>query len=151
MASQRLTTFKNNDSMWWVNVRLFLSAPSIKQPLCKSFYSLPTSSGGVTSTLVLHPLDLIKIWFQGKMLPITWLCVTCKCIAMLNVMLYATSGSTKTRNPETESWKRKRNGNGDGIRNLWKKVPSDRFEKKNYVSNDNKINKHIKKRHKWIN
>ena len=151
MASQRLTTFKNNYSMWWVNVRLFLSAPSIKQPLCKSFYSLPTSSGGVTSTLVLHPLDLIKIWFQGKMLPITWLCVTCKCIAMLNVMLYATSGSTKTRNPETEteSWKRKRKRrrNTESVkegseRSIWKK---------NYVSNDNKINKHIKKRHKWIN
>ena len=41
------------------------------------------------STLVLYPLDLIKIRFRGKMLPITWLCVTCKCIAMLNVMLYA--------------------------------------------------------------
>ena len=25
-------------------------------------------SGGVTSTLILHPLDLIKIRFQGKML-----------------------------------------------------------------------------------
>ena len=24
-------------------------------------------SGGVTSTLILHPLDLIKIRFQGKM------------------------------------------------------------------------------------
>ena len=67
MASQRLKTFKNNYSMWWVNVRLFLSSPSIKQPLCNSFYSRPTSSGGVTSTLVLHPLDLIKIRFQGKM------------------------------------------------------------------------------------
>ena len=91
MASQSLTTFKNNYLMRWVNVRLFLSAPSIKQPLCNSFYSLRTSSGGVTSTLVLHPLDLIKISFQGKMLGITWLCVTCKCIAMLNVTLYATS------------------------------------------------------------
>ena len=80
---------------------------SIKQPLCNSFYSLPTNSGGVTSTLVLHPLDVINIWFQGKILPVTWLCVTCKCIAMLNVMLYATSGSTKTRNPES--------GNGNGI------------------------------------
>ena len=91
MASLSLTTFKNNYLMRWVNVRLFLSAPSIKQPLYNSFYSLRTSSGGVTSTLVLHPLDLIKIRFQGKMLGITWLCVTCKCIAMLNVMLYATS------------------------------------------------------------
>ena len=52
---------------------------------CNSFYSLPTPSGGVTSTLVLHPLDLITIMFQGKMLGITWLCVTCKCIATLNV------------------------------------------------------------------
>ena len=25
-------------------------------------------SGGVTSTLILHPLDLIKIRFQGKMI-----------------------------------------------------------------------------------
>ena len=41
--------------------------------------------------------------------------------------------------------KRKRNhgnGNRNGIRNPWKKFPSDRFEKKN-VSNDNKINKQI--------
>ena len=91
MASQSLTTFKNNYLMRWVNVWLFLSAPSIKQPLCNSFYSLRTSSGGVTSTLVLHPLDLIKIRFQGKILGITWFCVTCKCIAILNVMLYATS------------------------------------------------------------
>ena len=37
MVSQRLTTFKNNYLMRWVNVRLFLSAPSIKQPLCNSF------------------------------------------------------------------------------------------------------------------
>ena len=81
MASQRLKTFKNNYSMWWVNVWLFLSAPSIKQPLCNSFYSLRTSSGGVTSTLVLHPLDLIKIRFQGKILGITWFCVTCKCLS----------------------------------------------------------------------
>ena len=81
MASQRLKTFKNNYSMWWVNVWLFLSAPSIKQPLCNSFYSLRTSSGGVTSTLVLHPLDLIKIRFQGKILGITLLCVTCKCLS----------------------------------------------------------------------
>ena len=58
------------------------------------------------------------------------------------------NGSTKTR--KTESG----NGNGItetetemeyGIRNLWKKVPSDRFEKK-YISNDNKINKQIKKK-----
>ncbi|CAH3146449.1 unnamed protein product, partial [Porites lobata] len=48
--------------------------PSIKQPLCNSFYSLRTSLGGVTSTLVLHPLDLIKIRFQGKILGITWFC-----------------------------------------------------------------------------
>ena len=88
MASLNLITLKNNYVMRWVNVRLFLSAPSIKQPLYNSFYSLRTSSGGVTSTLVLHPLDLIKIRFQGKILGITWLCVTCKCIAMLNVMLY---------------------------------------------------------------
>ena len=81
MASQSLTTFKNNYLMRWVNVWLFLSAPSIKQPLCNSFYSLRTSSGGVTSTLVLHPLDLIKIRFQGKILGITWLCVTCKCLS----------------------------------------------------------------------
>ena len=81
MAFQRLKTFKNNYSMWWVNVWLFLSAPSIKQPLCNSFYSLRTSSGGVTSTLVLHPLDLIKIRFQGKILGITWFCVTCKCLS----------------------------------------------------------------------
>ena len=80
MASQTLTTFKNNYSMRRVNVWLFLSAPSIKQPLCNSFYSLRTSSGGVTSTLVLHPLDLIKIWFQGEILGMTWLCVTCKCL-----------------------------------------------------------------------
>ena len=39
------------------------------------------------------------------------------------------------RNPES----------GNGIRNLWKKVPSDRFEKKN-ISNDNEINKQIKKK-----
>ncbi|CAH3146443.1 unnamed protein product, partial [Porites lobata] len=32
------------------------------------------ASRGVTSTLVLHPLDLIKIRFQGKILGITWLC-----------------------------------------------------------------------------
>ena len=32
-------------------------------------------SGGVTSTLVLHPLDLIKIRFQGKVQLITWLFV----------------------------------------------------------------------------
>ena len=81
MASQSLTTFKNNYLMRWVNVRLFLSAPSIKQPLCNSFYSLRTSSGGVTSTLVLHPLDLIKIRFQGKILGITWFCVTWKCLS----------------------------------------------------------------------
>ena len=83
MVSQRLTTFKNNYLMRWVNVWLFLSAPtcSIKQPLCNSFYSLRTSSGGVTSTLVLHPLDLIKIRFQGKILGITWLRVTCKCLS----------------------------------------------------------------------
>ena len=42
MASQSLTTFKNNYLMRWVNVRLFLSTPSIKQPLCNSFYSLRT-------------------------------------------------------------------------------------------------------------
>ncbi|CAH3025409.1 unnamed protein product, partial [Porites evermanni] len=30
-------------------------------------------SGGVTSTLVLHPLDLIKIRFEGKILGIPWL------------------------------------------------------------------------------
>ena len=36
-------------------------------------------------------------------------------------------------------------GNGNGIRNLWKTVPSDRFEKK-YISHDNKINKQIKKK-----
>ena len=81
MASQRLTTFKNNYLMRWVNVWLFLSAPSIKQPLCNSFYSLRTSLGGVTSTLVLHPLDLIKIRFQGKILGITWLRVTWKCLS----------------------------------------------------------------------
>ena len=46
---------------------------------------------GTPSAFALHPLDLIKIMFQGKILGITWLCVTCKCIAMLNVMLYATS------------------------------------------------------------
>ena len=81
IASQSLKTCKNNYLMRWVNVWLFLSAPSIKQPLCNSFYSLRTSSGGVTSTLVLHPLDLIKIRFQGKILGITWFCVTCKCLS----------------------------------------------------------------------
>ena len=81
MASQSLTTFKNNFLMRWVNVWSFLSALSIKQPLCNSFYSLRTSSGGVTSTLVLHPLDLIKLRFQGKILGITWLRVTCKCLS----------------------------------------------------------------------
>ena len=81
MASQSLTTFKNNYLMRRVNVWLYLSAPSIKQPLCNSFYSPRTSSGGVTSTLVLHPLDLIKIRFQGEILGITWLCVKCKCLS----------------------------------------------------------------------
>ena len=47
------------------------------------------------------------------------------------------------RNPETETESRKRKRKR--IRNLWKKVPSDRFEKK-YISNDNKINKQIKKK-----
>ena len=37
------------------------------------------------------------------------------------------------------------NGNGNGIRNPWKKVPSDRFEKKKII-NDNKINKEILKK-----
>ena len=83
MASQSLKTRKNNHLMRWVNVWLFLSAPSIKQPLCNSFYSLRTSSGGVTSTLVLHryPLDLIKIRFQGEILGINWLRVRCKCLS----------------------------------------------------------------------
>ena len=81
IASQSLKTCKNNYLMRWVNVWLFLSAPSIKQPLCNSFYSLRTSLGGVTSTLVLHPLDLIKIRFQGKILGITWFCVSCKCLS----------------------------------------------------------------------
>ena len=49
-------------------------------------------------------------------------------------------GSTKTWNPESGNG----NGNGNGIRNPCKKAPSDRFVKK-YVSNDNKINKQIKK------
>ena len=65
-----------------------------------------------------------------------------------------TNGSTKTRNPESgiRKWKRNHgNGNGNGIRNLWKKVLSDRFEKK-YISNDNKINKQIKEKdtNEWI-
>ena len=81
IASQSLKMCKNNYLMRWVNVWLFLSAPRIKQPLCNSFYLLRTSSGGVTSTLVLHPLDLIKIRFQGKILGITWLRVTCKCLS----------------------------------------------------------------------
>ena len=50
-------------------------------------------------------------------------------------------GSTKTWNPES--------GNGNGIRNPCKKAPSDRFVKK-YVSNDNKINKQIKKMNKLL-
>ena len=79
MASQNLTTFKNNCLMRWVNVWLFLSAPSII--ICNSFYPLRTFSGGVTSTLVLHPLDLITIRFQDKILGITLLCVTCKCLS----------------------------------------------------------------------
>ena len=68
-----------------------LSALQHQTALCNSFYSLRTSLGGVTSIFVLHPLDLKKIRFQGKMLGITWLCVSYKCIAMLNVILYATS------------------------------------------------------------
>lgn len=101
MASQTLTTFRNNYLMWWVNVRLFLSALQHQTALCNSFYLLRKSSGGVTSTFVLHPLDLIKIRFQGKMLGITWLSVTCKCIAMLNVILYATSRGV---NVKTIAW-----------------------------------------------
>ena len=81
MASQILTTFKDNYLMRRVNVWLFLSAPSIKQPLCNSFHSLRTSLGGVRSTLVLDPLNLIKLRFQGKILGITWFCVTCKCLS----------------------------------------------------------------------
>ena len=66
--------------------RAIPACPQLHQTaFCNSFYSLPTSSGGVTSTLVLHPLDLITIRFQGKMLGITCLCVSCKCIATLNV------------------------------------------------------------------
>ena len=90
MASQSLTTFKNNYLMRWVNVRLFLSAPQHQTALCNSFYSLRTPLGGATSTLVLHPLDLIKIRFQGKILGITWLRVNVqmycnvKCNAICN-------------------------------------------------------------------
>ena len=48
------------------------------------------------------------------------------------------------RNPETETESRKRKRNTESV----KEIPSDRFEKK-YISNDNKINKQIKrKRHK---
>ena len=58
----------------------------------------------------------------------------------------AVNNSAALKHGERE---RERNhGNGNGIRNLSKKVPSDRFEKKN-ISNDNEINKQIKKkRHK---
>ena len=44
------------------------------------------------------------------------------------------------RNPETETESRKRKRNTESV----KEIPSDRFEKK-YISNDNKINKQIKK------
>ena len=76
---------------------------ALNSPSVNSFYSLRTSSGGVTSTLVLHPLDLIKIRFQGKILGITWLCVTCKCIAMLNVMLYMQPAVSVWRECETKA------------------------------------------------
>ena len=55
-------------------------------------------------------------------------------------------GSTKTRNPQSAIWnpetemesrKRKRKGNTESAK-----------ENKKYISNDNKINKQIKKRHK---
>ena len=68
---------------------------------------------------------------------------------LLVLLWFVDNGSTKTWNPES-GIRNHGNGNGNGIQNLWKKVPSDRFGKK-YISNDNKINKQIKKRHKWIN
>ena len=63
------------------------------------------------------------------------------------------NGSTKTWNPESG------NGNGVteteteyGIRNTESGIRERRFQaidlKKKYISNDNKINKQIKKRHK---
>ena len=65
-------------------------------------------------------------------------------------------GSTKTWNPEsgngngiTETETETERNHGNGIRNPCKKAPSDRFVKK-YVSNDNKINKQIKKMNKLL-
>ena len=46
----------------------------------------------------------------------------------------------RIRNPETKTESRKRKRNTESV----KEIPSDRFEKK-YISNDNKINKQIKK------
>ena len=77
---------------------------------------------------------------------------------LVSVHLPTVDGSTKRRNPEsgngitetekeTETQSRKRKQNTESVkegskRSIWKNI---------YISNDNKINKEIKKRHKWIN
>ena len=60
--------------------------------------------------------------------------------------MYDGNGSTKTWNPETETESRKQKRNTEyGIRE--RRFQAIDLKKKN-ISNDNKINKQIKKRHK---
>ena len=141
---------KKNGESFWVKLKLKTIILSrnvvninnkISHDKCNSRQCLPTTPWNCprfkqekncdselfcTNSLSLHlgriKMSLSKLKFKGRVI---W---TEKCGLTFTFYIGYHNflhGSTKTWNPEY--------GNGNGIRNLWKKVPSDRIEKSNIL------------------